>query len=197
MSDAWILTEDSLNRLLDWLDANRDSAGRKYEDIRRRLMQLFVCRGCFEADQLTDKTIDRVAKKVPQIADTYSGDPALYFYGVARKVHMEYLRKQQQSARVLPPPPDVNSEEVEEDHACLERCMEDLTPDNRVLVLNYYREEKQSKIDHRRELAARLGIGLNALRLRVFRIRADLQKCVTDCLEKGPQRNTLSDNVIH
>jgi DNA-directed RNA polymerase specialized sigma24 family protein len=195
MSDSWILTEDALNRLLDWLDPNRESAGRKYEDLRRRLTQLFVCRGCFEADQLTDDTIDRVAKKVPQIADTYVGDPALYFFGVARKVHLEYLRKQR-AASVPPTPPDVNSAQVEEEYTCLEHCMDGLTPDNRRLVLKYYQEEKQVKIDHRRELAGRLGIGMNALRLRVFRIRADLQQCVVNCMEKGLRRNGLNHNVI-
>ncbi|MDQ1613581.1 MAG: hypothetical protein QOG00_3512 [Pyrinomonadaceae bacterium] len=198
MSDTWTLTEDTLNQLLDWLDPNRESAGRRYEEIRRRLTQFFVCRGCFEADQLTDHAIDRVAKKVPQIADTYVGDPALYFFGVARKVHLEYLRKQRTTPQLPSPPPlpDVNSEEAEDDYNCFEHCLERLAPDNRHLVLKYYQEDKQVKIDHRRELAVRLGIGMNALRLRVFRIRAELQQCVMDCMENGLGRNGLLDNVI-
>jgi hypothetical protein len=45
------------------------------------------------AEELADEVINRVSKKLPQIVDIYVGDPALYFYGVARKVHREYLRK--------------------------------------------------------------------------------------------------------
>jgi DNA-directed RNA polymerase specialized sigma24 family protein len=195
MSDQWVLTEDSLNTLLGWLDPSRERAGRRYEEIRRRLVQFFVCRGCLESEQMADLTIDRVARKVPQIAGDYTGDPALYFYGVARKVHLEYTRKRQ-ATHALAPPPEPDSEETEEEYGCLERCMEGLTQDNRQLVLKYYQDERQMKIDHRRELAHQFGIGMNALRLRVFRIRAVLQKCVLECLQKGFPRNGSEDNAI-
>lgn len=195
MSDQWVLTEESLNMLLDWLDPSRERAGRRYEEIRRRLVQFFVCRGCAEPEQLADQTIDRVARKVPQIADDYSGDPALYFYGVARKVHLEYMRKQR-AAPVAPPRREPDTEVAEEEYGCLERCMERLTPDSRSLVLKYYQDERQLKIDHRRELARQFGIGMNALRLRVFRIRAALQQCVLDCLKNGFARNESRNNAI-
>lgn len=198
MSDRWTLTEESLNTLLDWLDPSREAAGRRYVEIRRRLVQFFVCRGSLESEQMADRTIDRVARKVPQIADGYSGDPALYFFGVARKVHLEYTR-QQRAAQARPPAPEADAaqaEAEEEGYACLERCMESLEPDSRLLVLKYYEEERQEKIDHRRELARQLGIGMNALRLRVFRTRAALQQCVLECLKNGLPRNVSADNVI-
>jgi len=181
--------------LLNWLDSSREGAGRRYVEIRRRLVQFFVCRGCHESEQMADLTIDRVAQKVPRIAEGYSGDPALYFYGVARKVHMEYMRKQR-STPAVPPPLDENSGEDDEQYTCLERCMEVLTLDNRLLVLKYYQDDRQLKIDHRRELARHLDIGMNALRLRVFRIRAALQECVLNCLKNGLARNVSPDNVI-
>ncbi len=62
--------------------------------------------------------------------------------------------------------------------------MERLTPDNRVLVLQYYQEEKKAKIDHRKLLAEHLGIAVNALRIRACRIRATLLECVQNCLER-------------
>ena len=168
--------------MLAWLDPNRDQAGKKYEDIRLRLIKIFTCRGCTEADALADETINRVTSKVQTIADDYTGDPALYFYGVAHKVHLEFLRRKPVQ---LPPPPIVeHSEEIEQEYDCLEHCMQSLTPDSRELVLQYYQEEKQAKIDHRKLLAEQLGIALNALRIRAYRIRAVLQQCVRNCLEQ-------------
>lgn len=177
----WVLTQATFDELLKWLHPSRDEAGRKYEDVRRRLITIFTCRGCREAEDLADETINRVAKKVGEVAATYSGDPALYFYGVANKIHLEYLRKKPPAA---PPAPARDSGEVEREYVCLERCMEGLTPDSRELVLQYYREDKRAKIDHRKELAANLGIALNALRIRAYRIRVALQKCVLNCLEQ-------------
>jgi DNA-directed RNA polymerase specialized sigma24 family protein len=60
--------------------------------------------------------------------------------------------------------------------------MQKLTEENRKLVIEYYQDERQAKIDHRKALAERLGIAINALRIRAFRIRASLQECVTNCL---------------
>ena len=89
----WELTQESFNQLLAWLSPSRDQAGRKYEEIRFRLIKILTCRGCLVPEDLADETINRVAKKVPEIAATYVGDPALYFFGVANNVHLEFLRR--------------------------------------------------------------------------------------------------------
>jgi DNA-directed RNA polymerase specialized sigma24 family protein len=178
MNKGWVLTRESFDALLLWLDPERDAAGRKYEEIRLRLIKIFVCRGCYEPEDLADETINRVSKKLKEIEDTYSGEPARYFYGVANKVHLEYRRK---PVPIPPTPPDVSSN-LEMEYACLERCIQELTPNNRVLVLEYYQEEKRAKIDRRKNLADQLGIALNALRIRACRIRASLQQCVQSCV---------------
>lgn len=181
MNKEWVLTQESFNQLLNWLAPNREQAARKYEEIRSRLIMIFTCRGCYEAEELADETINRVTRRVPDIAGTYTGDQSLYFYGVAHKVHLEYLRKKP----VLPPPPPVErSEEDEIRYECLEQCMEHLTQENRELLLHYYHGEKQAKIDARREFAARLNIPLNALRIRAFRLRERLHACVLECMGK-------------
>ncbi|HXG93203.1 MAG TPA: hypothetical protein VNN73_12685 [Blastocatellia bacterium] len=107
----------------------------------------------------------------------YVGDPIPYFYGVARNVLREYVKKRPIEPLPLPDPPR------EEDYQCLERCLEQLTPKNRELVLEYYGLEKKAKIGHRKQLAERLGIRLNALRIRMHRIRENLQRCMEKCLE--------------
>src|SRR5262249_60660160 len=65
--------------------------------------------------------------------------------------------------------------------SCLEKCIEGLEKESRELIFDYYRGEQREKIDHRRRLAAGLGIPVNALSIRACRIRAKLATCVTKC----------------
>ena len=182
MKKEWVLTQGAFDALLDWLDANRDLAALKYETIRSRLIKIFACRGCLEAEDLADETINRVTSKLPEIHTTYTGEPARYFYGVANKVHLEYTRR-----KPVPPLPDpkTDCEQAELEYACLDRCVAKLTSEQRELVLSYYQEEKHAKIEHRKLLASRLGIAANALRIRAHRIRASLQECVKECLQEA------------
>ena len=176
------VTQASFDFLLAWLDPDRDRAAGKYEQIRRRLIKLFTCRGRHDAEELADETINRVTLKAPEVAAGYVGDPSLYFYGVAQKVLLESLRKRPPAHPAPPPPTPDEAEQTEREFECLDRCMGELTPANRKLVLGYYRDDRRAKIDHRKELAAALGLAQNALRIRVHRIRATLQECVLRCL---------------
>ncbi|HEX8720195.1 MAG TPA: hypothetical protein VF736_06115 [Pyrinomonadaceae bacterium] len=176
------VTQAAFDSLLSWLDPDRDLAARKYEQIRLRLIKLFTCRGRPDAEDLADETIDRVTVRAPEVSRGYVGDPCLYFYGVAHKVFLESLRRRPPRAPAPPPAPDAADEEAEREYECLERCVERLPPEGRELVLEYYRSERREKIDRRRELAARLGIAPNALRIRVHRLRASLLECVRACL---------------
>jgi RNA polymerase sigma factor (sigma-70 family) len=173
------LTRERFDRLLVWLDSDRERAATKYEEIRVKLIKIFESRGWVNPEDLADETIDRVAKRIPEIADTYEGNPLLYFHGVARLVHLEYLRKQ---PRVPPPAHKDTCEETEQRHNCLEQCLERLTPANRELILLYYQEDKRTKVDSRKELARRLGITATALRIRAHRIRDFLSTCMVNCL---------------
>lgn len=173
------LTEEAFNRLLDWLHADRQKAGIRYEEIRLRLIKIFVRRGATCAEELADETINRVADKVAVIGPTYQGDPLLYFYGVAQNVFLEYTKKKTYplAAQVAAPVPEAG-----EDYECLTKCLNQLQPESRWLILEYYREEKYAKINHRKALAARLAISTASLRMRAHRIKATLKECILDCL---------------
>ena len=181
LKKEWKLTEEAFSRFLVWLNPNPDQAGEKYEDIRRRLIKIFTCRGCICPEDLADETINRVIRRVPEIAEAYVGDPARYFYGVAHKIHLEYVRRK---TSLEPPPAPEDSPRVEEEYACLDECMDKLPSHSRGLVLQYYQEEKHAKIDLRKQLAEQLGIPLNALRIRACRIRMTLHECVLQCLKQ-------------
>ena len=175
MASSIGLTAEAFNRLLDWLDPDRERAARSYEHIRARLIRIFIFRGCSAPEELADETIDRVAGKVAQVTERYVGDPALYLYGVAEKIYLEHARKR---SVLLPGKPFIESKEIELKYACLEQCMERLSRQNRELILAYYATDGNSKIGLRKQLAARLGLGANALWIRAHRIRELLRKCV-------------------
>lgn len=182
MKKDWVLKQEDFDALLGWLDPNRETAALKYETVRLRLIKIFACRGCSEAEDLADETINRVTSKLPDIQPGFEGDPARYFYAVAKKILLEHSRP-----KTAPPPPLAESDDQETElmYQCLELCLEKLTPVNRELVLGYYQEEKHAKIENRKILAAQLGIALNALRIRAHRIRAWLQLCVKQSLQEA------------
>ncbi len=182
MNNPWEMDDESFNRLLAWLDPEPEQAGKKYEEIRRKLIRIFAARGCPVAEELADKTIDRVGKKVAELAADYVGDPALYFFGVAHKVFLEWRRKSMRPASPPPPPAPDSAEKKEREDQCLSQCMATLPQAQRRLLLEYYREEKQAKINRRKALAVELGQTDNALKIKVFRLRASLQDCLLQCL---------------
>jgi hypothetical protein len=57
------MNQEQFEQLLNWLDSDRDKAGAKYESIRKRLIKLFVCRGCDVAEDLADQTIKQSRTK--------------------------------------------------------------------------------------------------------------------------------------
>jgi RNA polymerase sigma factor (sigma-70 family) len=185
MAKDTVITKENFDALLDWLDINREAAGQKYEKIRQRLIRIFVCRGCFEAEELADTTINRVMIKLPQIVGKYIGEPTLYFYGVADKIHLEWLRKQKKVKHLELTETDNYAEsepESESEYECLEDCLKKLSTSERSLIVNYYSEEKKAKIELRRRLASELKITVNALQVKTCRIRAGLQECVQNCV---------------
>jgi DNA-directed RNA polymerase specialized sigma24 family protein len=176
-----VITPEVFNTLLDWLDPDREEAGRKYEVIRCGLIKMFITRGCIEAESLADRTIDRVATKVKQIRDTFIGDPTGYFHGVARNIYLEHVKKRREDPAEIEPAVEIPSgfgNELE----CLRECLNNLSAEQVILVLEYFLEESSAKILHRKTMAAELGVDPGTLRIRVHRLKTFLEDCVKKCL---------------
>ena len=181
-----ILNQGNFSKLLEWLDRDIDAAGQKYETIRLRLIKIFYARGCRLAEELADETIDRVIGQIESIATTYQGNPSLYFYGVAKKVFLEDTRKPVFSElNEKLPLYSADTYELERNDRCLNKCLNNLDSEQRNFIISYYQNDKQAKIEHRRQMHIDLGISAESFRLRAFRIRNKLEKCVFKCLEKN------------
>jgi DNA-directed RNA polymerase specialized sigma24 family protein len=182
----WVLTEQSLAGFLSVLDEDPERAGEQYEIIRRRLVKFFEWRGSTTSDELADETLNRLVRKIDE--GEVIRNLSAYIGGMARLVWLEALKQQERARGAVEDlrastqnPSQTDSQRVE----CFELCLEGLLPENRALILDYYRAEKSSKIKLRKQLAEKLGTPLNALRIRAHRIRLQLEKCVNDCLRKS------------
>jgi DNA-directed RNA polymerase specialized sigma24 family protein len=178
------LTREEFEALLAALDPDREAAGEKYETIRRKLIRLFEWRGCDSPEDLADVTISRVAKRIVEGVDVCSSG---YFYGVAHLVYKEEWRRVAREQRALERgdwPPCQPEEEPEEDQrlACLNRCLGQLPPGEKNLLLRYYQGD--DKIRNRKDLCRERNISINALRIQVHRVRRKLESCVRDCLDR-------------
>ena len=183
------LTAEAFAKLLDRLDADRERAAEKYEDLRRTLTRFFEWRGAPFPDEHTDETFDRVARKLGEGVEIRNIGG--YCYEVARLVFLEAVkghdnkRAPLESAK-LEAAASVTDDTVEQEVrlACLDDCLRALPGESSELILEYYRYEKRSQIDRRKTLAKRFGLRRDALANRVQRLRDKLQQCVSGCLTK-------------
>lgn len=196
MSRPSVLTQEDFDKLLAWLHHDREQAGQKYEEIRESLVKIFSWRGYYDAEEQADEVVNRVAAKTRELVDNYVGDPALYFYGVAKKIILERERRERHQPldpAMKAPDTATDLDEVEAGARrldCLQKCLRELDADDRMLILAYYQKSKQAKIDYRKALARQFGMGTSALRVKVFRIRAHLKTCIKKCLQTSPPSET-------
>jgi DNA-directed RNA polymerase specialized sigma24 family protein len=183
----WVLTQAAFDGFLATLDSDREKAGEKYEHIRLKLLKYFQWCGSEVPDIDADETINRVTRRIYEGQDVYNLTG--YVYGVAKLVHTESLKRRNQR-RALDEGSliELASRGVEIEVAnyeeCLERCLGCLSDDDREVITEYYRYRKTAKIDCRKRLAARLGISVNTLRVKMHRQRMNLEACVEKCLAR-------------
>lgn len=185
------LTAEAFEALLRRLDPDdREHAGELYEEIRRKLVRLFEWRGCDFPEDLVDETFNRVARRLAEHVELQDGDPYSYFCGVAHRIVKEVWRQHDRLRRQWEAEGPVKAAEPvvpaltepNEKLVALQDCLERLPPGARRLILQYY--EGDDRIRSRRQLADEQKIALNALRIRVHRVR----RAVEDCLQESRRR---------
>jgi DNA-directed RNA polymerase specialized sigma24 family protein len=186
----WSAGHTAFRRFLEWLDEGADSGGQRYLEIRRRLVSYFDRKNCLSSDELADETLDRVVRRLDEEGAITCASPAHYCYIIAKYVFLEYQRQPLHrcegldDASVVVAQPPERGDPVERRFRCLDRCLERLKPEERELIVEYYRGDQRWKIEHRRRLAAQLNLTANALSIRACRIRERLEKCVKTCSER-------------
>lgn len=191
----WSAEHGAFRRFLNWLDQGVDSGGRKYIEMRGRLVRYFDRKNCLAPDEMADETLQRVSRRLSEEGEIRDASPAHYCHIVAKFVFLEYQRSPSRSQVSLETVPDLcgdaaspTAATVEEQGIrlnCLEACLQKLPSDRRDLILEYYRDERRSKIVRRRRMADGLGVTMNALTIRACRIRERLEQCVRTCCARS------------
>lgn len=196
-----IFTKFGFTRLLEWLDDGVESNGERYLEIRRRLVQYFDRRDRPAADDLADETLNRIARTLEETGSIATRPPARYCYVIARYVLLEDCRR---GRRHVPLDEEAHIDRPHARHVIaldgeerrlaretrlevLDRCLQQLRPDQRALAIEYFRDAGRPRIERRRELARRLAITMNALGIRACRIRDAIVRCVESCRCRHPQ----------
>jgi len=183
------LTAGAFATLLARLGPDAERAGSAYEALRRGLVAFFSWRGAATPEECADQTLDRLAARLEEGVPVE--DLPRFARGIARLILFEHWRRP--DARRVPledvgPGVVGAAEEPDDDtlHECLNRCLAELAPDGRDLILRYYIAEGRTRIDGRKRMAETLGLSESALRNRAQRLRDNLERCITGCLASPP-----------
>ena len=164
-----------------------EQRAKRYLEIQSRLARLFAWRGCCEEDELARIALDRARMKWADTRDAVeppsmrTPNPVGFVCSFVRFVFLEWIAKR---APIEVPPVENRPLEDEIRLSCLDSCMAELlTPAERELILEYYQNEKGTKIDHRKKIADEHNMSANALRIECHRIRRKLRECMVRCVE--------------
>jgi DNA-directed RNA polymerase specialized sigma24 family protein len=191
-ASSHLLRSAQFEELLRRLDPNRDQAGELYETLRRRLIKFFEWNSCSPAEDLADETLDRVAQKltVEAIHDLHA-----FAAGVAKRVRQEAYKQAGRSVQVpdlpnqenffqdLRNPEQIMQEKVEGQRRsnCLRVCMQRMADQDRALFVTYHTAATERR-QHRLEMARESGLTIGTLRVRINRLRDELETCARKCV---------------
>lgn len=182
-----IITQEDFDKLLSWLDEDKETAARKYYSIHRRLVQIFLARKAFPAEELADRVIDVVIKKIDYLTEEFKGEPENFFYSVTHNIIREQIRKpvnEELNEKIFQN--DSSKDDVEDNRLkCIRECVQNLPEKQRILLIKYFKYSKQRKINFHKKMSEELGVDLNHLRTKVYRIKKKVEVCAKNCFQKN------------
>ncbi|MBL8174506.1 MAG: sigma-70 family RNA polymerase sigma factor [Bryobacterales bacterium] len=164
-----------MKQFLALLSDDPERAAELYLVLLGKLIRYFSWNICPNPEELADEVLDRVARRVEGGEQIQS--PISYVLGVARRVLLESKPK----AMLLPLEGEPGIAAEPRDDASLhdlDRCLEELEPESRAMLLEYYSADGGDRIRVRQEMADRMGLSVNALRNRCLRLRRGLEECM-------------------
>lgn len=184
-------------KLFPYLDANEQHAWERYGIICRKLITFFETKIIVDPVDCTIKTFHRVLKNIDN--DKINRTPIFdkYFLDVAYYIFKETSREAPKSIEILSPPqiPVTNPEDEEDEDQkrketeqlldYLDHCMKELQKNDQDLIIDFYKGVGKERIKIRKNLAKKLDMTINALRIRANRLRDKLRKCLYECLGQG------------
>jgi DNA-directed RNA polymerase specialized sigma24 family protein len=187
----------SFDNFLLHLSADRERAAERYNKLQQSLISFFAGRGSSDPESRASETIEILCRQVAE--GRVFEDLEKYSIGVARNVLLKE-RERSSSKQVSlddlqtdydlrfssPPQPSLAEKEVNEGlhQECMRSCVGDLPETDRLLITKYSGAGGHDR-GTREELAKEARVSLDALRVRVHRIRSALKRCLMRCRQKG------------
>jgi DNA-directed RNA polymerase specialized sigma24 family protein len=175
--ERWTIDAGSFDALLAALNPDRAVASAEYERARRRLIRFFSIHQARSPEDLADTAFNRIARRIAEGEQIRNARQ--YLSGIARILLLEDRDKRRQEEQVLRM--FAQASDSQPDHQlpeALEACLSTLPPGGRDLLARYYSADGAKRIALRRQIAAEMGLELNALRNRALRLRERLEECV-------------------
>jgi len=169
------------SRLLTFLCADDpDEAGRRYLRLHQKLEGYFRTRGVADISAAADEALDRAGRRIAEGTDVPNLDN--FCLGIARFIIKESWRlNTRESAAFLQFLEQHEQATADQIHrlSLMKQCFEQLPHNERDLLDSYCKALRgQARAQHRRDLAESLSTNVAALRIRVARLRKDLEDCV-------------------
>lgn len=187
----------SFDNFLLYLDADRERAAERYNKLHQSLISFFRLHGSSDPESRAGKTLEILCRQVAE--GRVFEDLDKYSVGVARNVLLKERERSGSSHVSLddlqtdydlrfscPPQQSLAETEASESlrRECMRSCVGELPEDDRLLITKYSGAGGHDK-GTREELAKEARISLDALRVRVHRIRTALKKCFLRCRKRG------------
>jgi DNA-directed RNA polymerase specialized sigma24 family protein len=176
------INEESFSKLLARLEPDLADSTARYKQLRLKMIKVFQWRRCEDAELLADETITRAVKYIIEGNEIRADDPYVFIRKIAKFVYNEHVRKEIKVKTLLadliqmPVQPPIGSVDSED---CRTECLLNLSPDKLKLLQEYFLDVKSSK-----QLAEELDTTINGLRLKIHRIKKELESCFEECLKK-------------
>jgi len=175
--------QNVFDKLFKLLEPDAPSIEEGFRQCRFKLIKFFVYRYCEDPESLADETVGRLLKNVHAGRELLPDNPYRYVYAIAMNVFRENVRAKKKG-EVLDDIEQVGELPVpEEADDCLRQCMEQIPAEKRELLERYYLDEGS-----REAILQEQGLTLNALRLKVHRIKNGLWRCWEDCRKRSRGR---------
>jgi DNA-directed RNA polymerase specialized sigma24 family protein len=180
---------DILQTILGLLGSDKEHAAAEYRKLHERLTRFFEWNNAEDPTVLADEALDRLGKRALN-KDIEEGiqSASSFVLGIARHLLQEERRRQARKAEsrrswaVLTAHP--RSDDKEKIDRAVRLALDQLEPDRRKLVEDYYAHSGAEKAKAHQKLASRLGLSLNTLRNRVFRLRKELEVSIRHHLDR-------------
>ncbi|HXU38166.1 MAG TPA: sigma-70 family RNA polymerase sigma factor [Blastocatellia bacterium] len=175
--------DDPVEQFLTRCEPEVSSSAERHRRLRSKLVSFFRWKRCEDPEALADETIARLVTNIR--AGAVIEKPGSYVRGIALNVYREHIREiirlrpHQADWELALQKPEGSPEEraVSE---CMNLCLDKLSDDKRLVLERYYSEDES-----REQLAAWFGLTLPALRIKIFRIKAELKDCFQKCIGRS------------